>query len=179
LTHDKGLASADIPRANNEMCFDSAFLAFSWIGAWWLGPLIISVLLFIFGPWLVLFPGKLVVPSSDGDAIKDEDPEPETAKEWLQEFVTVTKRLTSNKIYVLNTVSTVVLLFGLVGFFQFFTKYMEFQFYQNASKAGGIGGIANIAVTVFGIILSGFVMSKYKFTARQVTGYGCFVSLIG
>ena len=91
-------------------------------------------------------------------------------------FPRVIKRLLSKKLYTLNLLSAVTLLFGIVGFFQFLPKYLEYQFYVKSSTSGGLGGISSIVTSVIGIIGSGFVMSRWKFTGRQVTGYMVCVS---
>ena len=93
-------------------------------------------------------------------------------------FCRIFKRLLSKKLYTLNLVSAVTLLFGVVGFFQFLSKYLEYQFYVKSSTSGGLGGISSIVTSVIGIIGSGFVMSRWKFTGRQVTGYMVCVSVI-
>jgi len=148
----------------------------SWVGAWWLGPLLLSALTVVVGPWLVLFPGKLKVADSDGEDVQDDDPEPDNIKEYFTGFLRVVKRLLSKKLYTLNLLSAVTLLFGIVGFFQFLPKYLEYQFYVKSSTSGGLGGISSIVTSVIGIIGSGFVMSRWKFTGRQVTGYMVCVS---
>ena len=91
-------------------------------------------------------------------------------------FSRVVRRLLSKKLYTLNLVSAATLLFGIVGFFQFLSKYLEYQFYVRASTSGGVGGISSIVTSVVGIIGSGLVMTKWKFTGRQVTGYLVCVS---
>lgn len=59
----------------------------SWVGAWWLGPLLLSALTVVVGPWLVLFPGKLKVADSDGEDVQDDDPEPDNIKEYFTGFL--------------------------------------------------------------------------------------------
>jgi sodium-independent organic anion transporter len=150
-----------------------------WIGAWWIGFIIIALLTLFFGPWLTLFPGELPTAQSDDDVEKEVDVDPANIKEWAQEFKVVTKRLLTNRIYVLNLLSTLTVLFGVVGFFQFFPKYLEFQFQQRASTSGGIGGLGNIFISLIGIITSGFVMSKYKFKARTIAAFSALCMLLG
>ena len=107
-----GIANEDNPR---------------WIGAWWIGFLVIAALLMLFAPWLILFPARLPVPtgskSKNNDASKvekelTEDKQPETMKEWWTELMNVVKRLASSKVYVLQTISFTCFLFG-----KFFAKF--------------------------------------------------------
>ncbi len=148
----------------------------SWLGAWWLGPLLISCGLILFGPLMTLFPGKM---PNQAQKQQEHDTQPETAREWLDEFMVVVRRLASSKVYMLNMWSACTLLFGIIGFFQFFPKYLEYQFYQKASTSGSVGSVMNLALTAIGIVASGFVMSRWKFTARQITGYMCIVTALG
>ena len=102
-----GIANEDHPR---------------WIGAWWIGFLVIAALLMLFAPWLILFPARLPG-SSENDASKvekhlSEDKQPETVKEWWSELMNVVKRLASSKVYVLQTISFTCFLFG--KFFNYF-----------------------------------------------------------
>ena len=59
----------------------------SWVGAWWMGPLLLSALTIVVGPWLVLFPGKLKVEDSDGEDVHNDDPEPDNIKEYFTGFL--------------------------------------------------------------------------------------------
>ena len=97
-----GIANEDHPR---------------WIGAWWIGFLIIAALLMMFAPWLILFPGRLPTSGSENDASKvekelSEEKQPETVREWWTELMNVVKRLASSKVYVLQTLSFTFFLFG-------------------------------------------------------------------
>lgn len=80
---------------------------------------------------------------------------PETAKEWLRELLTVTRRLLTNRVWMFNLGSTVFFLFGLIGFFTFLPKYFEFHFRQTASNVGAAGGLTKAGAAVLGIFVSG------------------------
>ena len=59
----------------------------SWVGAWWLGPLLPSAMTIAVGPWLILFPGRLKVEKSDGEDMHNDDPEPDNIKEYVKGFL--------------------------------------------------------------------------------------------
>ena len=59
----------------------------SWVGAWWLGPLLLSAMTITVGPWLILFPGRLKVEKSDGEDMHNDDPEPDNIKEYVKGFL--------------------------------------------------------------------------------------------
>ncbi len=83
-----------------------------WIGAWWLGFIIVGTLVFVLSPLLTLFPERL--PAKDNTdaklAQKEKGENPSTVKEWLEELKLVSFRLLTNKIWMLNLVSTKLLI---------------------------------------------------------------------
>ena len=95
-----------------------------WIGAWWIGFVVIAVLLMLFSPWLTLFPARFES-KSETDAQRldkkgDAQDQPETLKDWLNDYKEVAKRLFSSKVYVLNNISGAAFLFGIIGMALFF-----------------------------------------------------------
>ena len=155
-----------------------------WIGAWWVGFVVVGVLLLILGPFLTLFPAALPLEKSDGMSQKrrktaSEGEEPESAADWAREFLAVTRRLMSNKPYVFNVLSTVAFAFAISGVTTFMPKYLEFQFHQKASTSGGLGGLSKTLSAFVGIVAAGVVMSKIKVRARSAAAYcasGVFLS---
>ena len=88
------------------------------------------------------------------------------------------KRLGSNKLYVSNFFSSVFYLMAFMGFGTFMPKYMEYVFRQSGSRSATFSGSVGTAPKALGLVLSGWVIGKYKFSARLVTGWnvvlGCF-----
>ena len=76
-----------------------------WIGAWWLGAVIISLPLILIGPVLTLFPEKIPNNSGkkcDADEVAKELESPFTFTEWKRESLAFAKRVAKNKIYLFN-----------------------------------------------------------------------------
>ncbi len=73
-----------------------------WLGAWWVGFVIIAALLMCFAPWLTLFPARLRANEvTDAEKVQQElegEDEPKTLKEWLAESKAVATRLASSKV---------------------------------------------------------------------------------
>ena len=151
------------------------------LGAWWLGFIIIAATTSVIAPFLALFPERL--PSSvDTEAKKLEEErkeEPQTAKEYISDTLSCAKRLLKNKVYVFNSLSTIFYLFGIIGFGTFVPKYFEYHFRRNASSSGRSGGLSKSVGSVVGILLSGVVLSKFRFSARTVSLWNVIIGFLG
>ena len=152
-----------------------------WIGAWWVGFVVVGALLLMLGPFLTLFPATLPLEKSDGMSQNRRKiaKEPESAADWAREFSEVSRRLMSNKPYVFNLLSTVAFVFATSGVGTFMPKYLEFQFRQRASTSGGLGGLSKTLSAFVGIVAAGVVMSKVEVRARSAAAYcasGVFLS---
>jgi len=149
------------------------------LGAWWLGFLIISAATAFLAPFLALFPPQL--PSSESTDQKKMDREkadlPKSGENFVKETFECGKRLAKNKVYVFNALSTIFLLFGVVGFGTFVPKYFEYHFRKPASSSGNSGGLTKALSSVVGILLSGVVISKFRFRARILAGYSVVVGI--
>ena len=152
-----------------------------WIGAWWIGFVVIAVLLMIFSPWLTLFPARFDSKSETDaqrlDKKQDAKDQPETLKDWLNDYKEVAKRLLSSKVYVLNNISGAAFLFGIIGMFLFFPKYIEFHFRQKASVSGSAGGVPKTVSSVVGMLVSGWIIGKYRFRGRALSGWCVFADV--
>lgn len=148
-----------------------------WIGAWWIGFVVIAILLMIFAPWLTLFPERFsssAAVETDADKIARQlaqEKEPKTAKEWWREFKEVATRLFSSKVYILQNISGAFFLFAIMGFALFIPKFIEFHYRQRASTSGASGGVAKTVSSVVGLLVSGWIMSRWRFKARALAGW--------
>jgi len=151
-----------------------------WLGAWWIGFVVVSVLIASFAPFLSLFPEQL--PTNDAietDAQKMEkrkDTDVGSLKSYITSTVACFERLLKNKVYLFNWLSSLCMLFGFQGFVTFGPKYFEYHFRQNASKSGSLNGISRSIGAASGILLSGFLIGKYKFRARTIAGWNLLVA---
>eukprot|EP00092_Neocalanus_flemingeri_P037475 GFUD01040807.1.p1 GENE.GFUD01040807.1~~GFUD01040807.1.p1 ORF type:complete len:723 (+),score=131.38 GFUD01040807.1:150-2318(+) len=163
-----------------------------WIGAWWIGFPIIATLLLIFSLPLMLFPQRL--PKTDTDASRNKKETDnllsEAQKKERDAFLPALKRLLSNKLYVANFFSSIFYVFAFMGFGTFIPKYIEYQFRTRASRSSGIAGSAGTAAKAIGLLLSGWIVGKFKFSARTLSAwnvilgfcyFGCLIvfSIVG
>lgn len=152
-----------------------------WLGAWWLGFIIIALTTTVIAPFLALFPERL---PSDGDTDakqleKERKEEPQTARDYISDTINCAKRLLKNKVYVFNSLSTIFFLFGFIGFGTFVPKYFEYHFRRNASSSGQSGGLSKALGSVIGILLSGVIIAKFKFRARTVSFWNVLIGFAG
>lgn len=121
-----------------------------WLGAWWIGNIIIFFILTFFTFLLSLFPRELPraqlrrlmnAKEKLGLEIKDvkatdtsvKDITVEVPKEEKNEMVETFTRLLTNKIFILNTIASVFYYFGYVAYWIYTAKYIETQYRQSAS----------------------------------------------
>ena len=152
-----------------------------WLGNWWLGFVIVGSLTLIIAPFLALFPRIIPEAGVMTDA-KYIEKELENSEKNGIEFITETKecllRLIRNKVYMWSLFSLVVALLVFEGFGTFFSKYLEFQFRQNASDSG-LSNLGTSIGTGLGILISGLLISKFKFRARTLAAWSVFNGVLG
>ena len=86
-------------------------------------------------------------------------------------------RLLHNKIYMWNLFSAVVAILAVSGMGTFFPKYLEYHFRQKASKSGlsSLGGSIGTGV---GIVVSGYIISRFKFSAKTLAAWSVLAGVI-
>lgn len=87
-------------------------------------------------------------------------------------------RLLKNKLLIFNITSAIFYILGAAGYMTFLTKYMEVQFHQTAQNATIIIGPVTIIGMVSGLLLSGFIISKYKPKSGKVLFWNVIVGFI-
>jgi len=91
----------------------------------------------------------------------------------------VYRRLLGIPIYVFNLASVVFYIFGFIGWSQFQPKFLEFHFRKKASSSGFLSGMAKTISAVAGCLVSGWVASKFKLSARAMAAWCIVCDLIG
>ncbi|CAG0899512.1 unnamed protein product, partial [Cyprideis torosa] len=98
---------------------------------------------------------------------------PELAQ--LKETMT---RLIKNPIAVCHAFAVVFHVIANVGFFTFTPKFIESQFRRTPAESSMATGVSSVLVQVFGMVIAGYVIKKFKPRARYITGWGCLVSAL-
>ncbi|XP_056280432.1 solute carrier organic anion transporter family member 1C1-like isoform X1 [Pseudoliparis swirei] len=146
-----------------------------WVGAWWMGFMVSSVLLLLSSIPFWFLPrslpnqeevkGKLTpgcdtldgaedVPNNNNHNLKLTD--------ISKGFVPSLKRLLGTPSYFLLLCGSILKFNSFIGLFTFKAKYMEQQFGQSASRANFLIGMLNLPAVAVGIFLGGLLMKRYK-----------------
>uniref|UniRef100_A0A8C3ATH5 Solute carrier organic anion transporter family member n=1 Tax=Cyclopterus lumpus TaxID=8103 RepID=A0A8C3ATH5_CYCLU len=145
-----------------------------WVGAWWMGFMVSSVLLLLSSIPFWFLPRSL--PNQEGDKGK-----PTPGRDTLdgtedvpnnnhnlkltdiaKGFVPSLKRLLGTPSYFLLLCGSILKFNSFIGLFTFKAKYMEQQFGQSASRANFLIGMLNLPAVAVGIFLGGLLMKRYK-----------------
>ncbi|XP_011500420.1 PREDICTED: solute carrier organic anion transporter family member 5A1 [Ceratosolen solmsi marchali] len=158
-----------------------------WLGAWWLGWIILAILLFVFASILALFPKTLpraaarkvlaLERNKSATNIKDAPQEPELPAS-LKDMMSTFKRLLTNTTLMCNNLAAVFYFMGYMPYWIFMPKYIETQYKQSASVSSLITGTVGLVFSAFGILLSGLVISKYKPKARYLAAWNVMVGAV-
>jgi len=147
-----------------------------WIGAWWAGFPIIATLLLVFAAPLCLFPQRLPKTNTDASRQSAETKnltEEENAKR--ASFRAAMFRLLKNKLFMWNFFSSIFFVFAFMGFGTFIPKYIESQFRQTGSRSSIYTGTVGTGAKAVGLIVSGYLIGRFKFSARVLSGWNVFL----
>uniref|UniRef100_A0A1B6M0J5 Solute carrier organic anion transporter family member n=2 Tax=Graphocephala atropunctata TaxID=36148 RepID=A0A1B6M0J5_9HEMI len=152
-----------------------------WIGAWWMGWIPFGIIATFFSMVLTLFPRVLprAAKRMREESRVDTKIPSKTEDNSFKGFCQMIKRLYKNPLLLCNTFSYVFYMFGVLFYYVFMPKYMESQFHMTASDANMITGTVGLISSAIGVIISGYVVSSYKPTARMITGCNFCVEAFG
>ncbi|XP_017837175.1 solute carrier organic anion transporter family member 74D-like isoform X2 [Drosophila busckii] len=151
-----------------------------WLGAWWLGWLILAVLALLFALLMYMFPKEL--PSTRERRLKEiasgKHEHIEQKELSFGDMCASIKRLMSNKIYMYNTSASLFYFFGYLAYWIYTAKYIEIQYRQSAAVASMATGSIALAFSALGVILSGIIVSKLKPKARSLAAWNGMVDFV-
>ncbi|KYN21179.1 PREDICTED: solute carrier organic anion transporter family member 4C1 [Trachymyrmex cornetzi] len=142
-----------------------------WVGAWWLGLVLISAMLMLVSVGMFAFPPRL--PTSRTPPRRSDSQKPS-----LRDFPSAVKRLLKNDILMFRTASSVLHILPIAGLYTFLPKYLESQFRLPAHHANMISGVGGILVMGLGIIISGVFILRAKPNARFVAAWIAFTAVV-
>ncbi|XP_056647131.1 solute carrier organic anion transporter family member 74D isoform X1 [Diorhabda sublineata] len=138
-----------------------------WVGAWWLGLVLISFLLMIASFAMFAFPKRLT--GSKQPVMNPQSPDQK--QPTIKDFPKTVKRLLKNDILMYRTASSVLHILPIAGLYTFLPKYLETQFRLPTPSANMISGVGGILVMGLGIIISGVFILRMKPNARFVAAW--------
>ncbi|KAM4619812.1 solute carrier organic anion transporter family member 2B1 isoform 2-T3 [Polymixia lowei] len=144
-----------------------------WVGAWWLGFLVASCLLFLSSLPYLFFPRTM--PKED-DEFRDETKTEKkqqtdglqevTMIQFLRSFPRIALRTLRSPIYLLVVLAQVFLAAMVAGLATFMAKFIQRQFNQTISFASMMIGGVNIPLAVLGTVLGGVLMRRMSLSVR-------------
>lgn len=145
-----------------------------WVGAWWLGLVLVSAMLMLASIVMFAFPKQL----NSGRPPQRLNRSHDAKNPSLRDFPKAVKRLLKNDILMFRTASSVLHILPIAGLYTFLPKYLESQFRLAAHSAAMISGVGGILVMGLGIIISGVFILRVKPNARFVAAWIAFTAVI-
>lgn len=152
-----------------------------WLGAWWLGWIILGLILLILSSLLALFPKTLPRAAARKQLLllkKTSEIEPQESPASVSDMVKTFKRLIRNPTLMLNNFASIFYILGYMPYWIFLPKYIETQYRQSASASNLITGTAGLTFSAVGVLLSGLIISKFKPRARYLAAWNVVVGVI-
>ncbi|KAG5674919.1 hypothetical protein PVAND_004864 [Polypedilum vanderplanki] len=162
-----------------------------WLGAWYIGWIVLGFALFLFVPLMAMFP-KTLPRAAVRNQIAIEKKKRLMAKtlEVIEEkndekdkisfagLIQTFKRLLTNKVFVLNNLASVFYVFGLQPFWTYTPKIMETLYHTSASASAFLTGTFGLTSSALGILTAGLVITKFKPSARKLTLWNMIIGMI-
>ncbi|XP_046573016.1 solute carrier organic anion transporter family member 5A1-like [Haliotis rubra] len=148
---------SDVPIDLSESKLDS--LHPQWIGAWWIGYLIIGCAALFLAVPLGCFPRHM-----KKSTVKDID----TTKSLKKDIVDMPRsilRILKNPVVACLLFGNASALFFVGGYFSFAPKYIETQFARTAAEANFILSILELMWALVGTLLGGIITSRFRLTS--------------
>uniref|UniRef100_A0A3Q0QXQ7 Solute carrier organic anion transporter family, member 2B1 n=1 Tax=Amphilophus citrinellus TaxID=61819 RepID=A0A3Q0QXQ7_AMPCI len=139
-----------------------------WVGAWWLGFLVASCLLFLTALPYLFFPRNMPKEVSQSNLIKSLEGILVWSKKMTltTEFPEIALRMLRNPMYMLVVLALVNLAALLSGLATFMAKFIEKQFSQPVSFSTMMIGGVGIPMGVLGTVLGGVLMRRFSLSVN-------------
>ncbi|XP_012523943.1 solute carrier organic anion transporter family member 74D [Monomorium pharaonis] len=176
-----------------------------WLGAWWLGWIILGFIMGVFAILIALFPRELPkskdtskqTPKQDGeiplkldlvlqqkppiqmDRTSSANPIPLETEyiPTIREFPKAMKRLLTNWLLTCNNLSGVFYVLGASAYITFIAKYLEVQYGTSAAGGTVIAGPISLFGMILGFLLSGLIITKFKPGPRPLLAWNVLVGI--
>ncbi|KAK0135554.1 Solute carrier organic anion transporter family member 2B1 [Merluccius polli] len=144
-----------------------------WVGAWWLGFLIASCILFLTSLPYLFFPRSMPKEESKSeDEKRPESVQTVTLIQFLRSFPQTARRTLQNPVFLLLCLGAG----AIVGVLTFLAKFMERQFDLTTSFATMLIGVVHIPICVVAIVVGGAVMRRLDLSRKGATMW-CVVAI--
>ncbi|XP_067348736.1 solute carrier organic anion transporter family member 2B1 isoform X1 [Channa argus] len=156
-----------------------------WVGAWWLGFLVASCLLFLTALPYLFFPRQLPKEGGADDVESSPDSQQQQTHshqklsllQFLKSFPRIALRTLRSPIYLLVVLAQVNLAALLSGLATFMAKFIERQFTQSISFSNMMIGAFGIPMAVLGTVLGGVLMRRLNLSVSGASKL-CTVAIL-
>ncbi|XP_066901789.1 solute carrier organic anion transporter family member 74D [Halyomorpha halys] len=139
-----------------------------WLGAWWIGWIILGTVMFVLASLIGLFPRSLPRAAMRRSMSQDKTKQVDELPASLHDMMLTFKRIVTNKVLVCKNIYAIFYMTGYMPYWIFMPKYLEIIYKQSASTANLITGSVGLVSSACGILASGLVITKFKPTARPL-----------
>ncbi|XP_056655322.1 solute carrier organic anion transporter family member 1B1 isoform X2 [Monodelphis domestica] len=149
-----------------------------WVGAWWLGFVILGILSIAAGTPFFFIPKSLkkgikerkISVSSEAPSTSESRRQRENLKNLkptkeskeLAGFLYSLKRILGNRMYVIYLIVSFLNFSAFIGYITFMSKYLEQQFSQSVSKTNFLLGVTSMPVIAISFLCGGYISKKFK-----------------
>lgn len=144
-----------------------------WVGAWWMGYMVLGACLAVTAFPVLLFPRNLSPPGSRCAA---REVPPENAN-GMSSFWRSLRTLFGNSAYVFRLVYWLLASNATLGHAMMSSKYVEVQFRTSASQASFLIGPVLMVTNVLGLGMGGLALHAFRPRPRLVTLYTTFCDM--
>ncbi|KAH7637101.1 solute carrier organic anion transporter family member 5a1-like protein [Dermatophagoides farinae] len=142
-----------------------------WIGAWWIGFIVLGLLIFLFTIPMFFFP-KSFIKIEESETKRDKNDS--TFQDVRKRFV----RFSKNSLLLCHIIGGVFRLVGYLGYYIVKPKYIELQYRQSASSASFFTGITSVATMAIGTMVGGLMIRSLRPSARIIAIFVVLVEFL-
>ncbi|XP_023221334.1 solute carrier organic anion transporter family member 4C1-like, partial [Centruroides sculpturatus] len=135
-----------------------------WIGAWWIGFLVLGVLLLFFTFLLLLFPREMKKSNQENIKLT-------TSITSVKDFSQALNRLVKNPFLICHILAASCRYNSMLGYYITVPRYVETQYGKAASEANLFSGPIGIVATQIGIIIGAIAIHKFRPRAKYLACY--------
>ncbi|XP_064456353.1 solute carrier organic anion transporter family member 4C1-like isoform X2 [Ornithodoros turicata] len=147
-----------------------------WVGAWWLGYVLLAIMLSTLALPILLFPKHLS--SSTSAKVEDSEGVPPNNRRKSDGFFVSLKRLFRNRLYTMRLIYWLLVSNVTLGHGMMSAKYMEVQYQTSASKASFLSGPVLLLTNALGLGAGGMALHIFRPKPRLVASYTTFCDIM-
>jgi len=153
-----------------------------WVGAWWLGFIILGAAILVCAFPMFMFPATFKEMNSskirtEGAVISQRKKKKTAEKGKFADALDAFKRMSKNPLLLYHMFGGVFRIIGYFGYYINKPKYMELQYRQSASSASFFTGATSVITMAVGTMAGGVAIRYIKPKARSIAIFICLVEL--